>query len=168
LKLAPAHSLAYPRVVANDRRAFSSNPKARGPSTVASVFSESPILSAHSAHITLADWQRAVGERLAQKTHPERVNDGVLTVRVPSSTWAQELSFLSEAVLERLGAAGHRIQKLRFHVAGTKAPIEAKVTIVRRVALPAALAASLARIDDPELREAIAEAASLSLARKSH
>jgi predicted nucleic acid-binding Zn ribbon protein len=124
-------------------------------------------LSAHSAHITVAEWRRAVGERLAQKTHPERVSDGVLTVRVPSSTWAQELSLLSEVVLGRLGSAGHRIQKLRFHVAGSKAPIEAKVTVVRRAALPAALAESLARIDDPELRDAIAEAASLSLARKS-
>jgi predicted nucleic acid-binding Zn ribbon protein len=124
------------------------------------------MLSAHSAHITLADWRRAVGERLAVKTHPERVNEGVLTVRVPSSTWAQELSLLSEVVLERLAAAGHRLQKLRFHVAGTSAPVEAPVTVVRRATLPSTLAASIERIEDPELRAAIAEAASLSLARK--
>jgi len=69
-------------------------------------------------------------------------------------------------VLERLGVAGHRVQKLRFQV-GKGAPVpEAPVVIVRRAALPAALLASLARLDDPELREAITEAASLSLARK--
>lgn len=140
---------------------------ARGPLSVADLLSSSPLLQAHSAHISLSDWRRAVGERLAQKTHPERVNDGVLTVRVPSSTWAQELSLLSEVVLERLAAAGHRLQKLRFNVAGASVPVEAPVTIVRRVALPAALAESLARIQDPELRAAIAEAASLSLARKA-
>jgi hypothetical protein len=124
------------------------------------------MLSARSANISLADWRRAVGERLAQKTHPERVTDGVLTVRVPSSTWAQELSLLSEVVLERLGSAGHRLQKLRFHVSGGHPPREMPVTVVRRAALPPALAESLARLDDPELRQAIAEAASLSLARK--
>jgi Dna[CI] antecedent, DciA len=124
------------------------------------------MLSARSANISLADWRRAVGERLAQKTHPERESDGVLTVRVPSSTWAQELSLLSEVVLERLGAAGHRLQKLRFNVSGARLPSETPVTVVRRAALPPALSASLARLDDPELCQAIAEAASLCLARK--
>jgi len=124
------------------------------------------MLSARSAHITLTDWRRAVGDRLAQKTHPERINDGVLTVRVPSSTWAQELSLLSDVVLARLESAGHRVQKLRFHVAATSGRPDAKVTIVRRAALPASLAATLARVDDTELRAAIAEAASYSLARK--
>ncbi len=123
------------------------------------------MLSARSANITLADWQRAVGDRLALKTHPERIADGVLTVRVPSSTWAQELSLLSEVVLQRLGAAGHRVQKLRFQVGTGRITPDAPITIVRRVPLPASLAATLARIDDPELRDAIAEAASLSLAR---
>lgn len=134
--------------------------------SVANLLSGSPMLSAHSANISLADWRRAVGDRLAQRTYPERINEGVLTVRVPSSTWAQEMSFLSDVVLERLGAAGHRVQKLRFQV-GKGAPVpEVPVVVVRRAALPEALVASLARLDDPELREAITEAASLSLARK--
>jgi hypothetical protein len=155
----------YAASVSDDRR-DGGYKAARGPLSVADLLSSSPLLQAHSAHITLADWRRAVGERLAQKTHPERDNDGVLTVRVPSSTWAQELSLLSEVVLERLVAAGHRVQKLRFNVAGSSAPVEAPVTIVRRAALPAALAETLDRLHDPELRAAIAEAASLSLARK--
>ncbi len=140
--------------------------RSRGPLSVADLLSKSPLLGAHSAHITLADWRRAVGDRLAQKTHPERVSEGVLTVRVPSSTWAQELSLLSEVVLERLRKAGHQLQKLRFHVSGGPIPVEPPVTYVRRVALPSALAESIARLEDPVLREAIAEAASLCLARK--
>lgn len=139
--------------------------QAQGPSSIAHLLSNSAALSARFAHIPLTDWQRAVGERLAQKTYPERMHEGVLTVHVPSSTWAQELSLLSDVVLERLRAAGHRIQKLRFHVSG-KMPLEPPVTVVRRVALPSPLAATLARVDDPELRAAIADAASLSLARK--
>jgi hypothetical protein len=140
--------------------------KASEPLSVASLLSSSPMLNARSANISLADWRRAVGERLAQKTHPERESDGVLTVRVPSSTWAQELSLLSEVVLQRLGAAGHRLQKLRFHVSGGRPQPEAPVSVVRRAVLPESLSASLARLDDPDLRAAIAEAASLSLARK--
>jgi hypothetical protein len=139
----------------------------RGPTSVADLLSSSPMLSARSANIALGDWRRAVGERLAQKTHPERVTDGVLTVRVPSSTWAQELSLLSDVVLERLRAAGHRIQKLRFHVAGGRPAVETPPTVVRRASLPAALLASLSRLEDPELRQVIAEAASLSLARRN-
>lgn len=136
------------------------------PSSVAQLLSSSPILSARFAHIGLADWKRAVGERLAQKTYPERMQDGVLTVRVPSSTWAQELSLLSDVVLERLRSAGHRVQKLRFHVAAGKNPLEPPIQVVRRVALPSPLAESLARVEDPELRAAIADAASLNLARE--
>jgi len=152
--------------MSDSRRSPPRSTQAKGPSSVAQLLSGSPMLSARFAHIGLADWQRAVGERLAQKTYPERMQEGLLTVRVPSSTWAQELSLLSDVVLERLRAAGHRVQKLRFHVAAGKSPLEPPVTVVRRTALPGALAATLARVDDPELRAAIADAASLNLARK--
>jgi Dna[CI] antecedent, DciA len=149
----------------DDRRQAPQRARATGPSSVAQLLSNSPMLSARFAHIALADWRRAVGDRLAQKTYPERMQDGVLTVHVPSSTWAQELSLLSDVVLEKLRSKGHRVQKLRFHVAAPKEPLQAPVTIVRRAALPTPLAASLARVEDPELRAAIADAASFSLAR---
>ena len=51
----------------------SSGASARGPLSVASLLASSPMLSARSANITLADWQRAVGERLARKAHPDRI-----------------------------------------------------------------------------------------------
>src|SRR5690349_8069136 len=96
----------------------------RRPSTLADLLAASPMLGARTAYISLADWQRAVGPRLAQKTLPERLSEGVLTVRVPSSTWAQELSLLSDVVSERLRAAGHAVQRLRFqvHTASTQPP----------------------------------------------
>lgn len=123
------------------------------------------MLSAQTAHISLEQWQRAVGERLALKTYPERITDGVLTVRVPSSTWAQELSLLSEVVLQRLAGAGHKVGKLRFHVSTGPLRPEPPVTIVRRAPLPPGLVDSISRVPDPELRGAIAEAAAYSLAR---
>ncbi len=135
--------------------------------SVADLLADSPMLSERSAHIRPSEWRKAVGERLAQKTHPERMVEGVLTVRVPSSTWAQELSLLSQVVLERLAAAGHRCKKLRFHVAGGPAPTDPPLTVVRRAALPAPLTETIARVEDAELRGLITEAASLSLARRS-
>ena len=125
----------------------------------------SPKLSEQTAHIGI-QWQNAVGARLAQRTHPERLSDGVLVVRVPSSTWAQELSLLSAVVVDRLRAAGHPVVQLRFSVGASVAPPEPPPIVVRRVALPAALEASLARIEDPELRRLIAEAAAYGLARQ--
>jgi hypothetical protein len=126
------------------------------------------MLGARTAYISLADWQRAVGSRLAQKTLPERLTEGVLTVRVPSSTWAQELSLLSDVVAERLRASGHAVQRLRFqvHAAPAQGPIQ-PVTTVRRAEIPARLRQSLELVEDPELRRAIAEAAAYSLARQT-
>lgn len=125
----------------------------------------SALLGAKTAHISLADWQRAVGARLAQKAFPERIAEGVLTVRVPSSTWAQELSLLSSVVLERLQAAGHPVTRMRFQVHATKAAPERPVTVVRRAPLPPGLQESLDHVEDPELRRAIAEAAAYGLGR---
>lgn len=139
----------------------------RRPSTLAELLAGSPMLGARTAHIGMAEWRRAVGPRLAQKTLPERISDGVLTVRVPSSTWAQELSLLSDVVAERLRAAGHAVQRLRFqvHTPSAQTP-ERPVTTVRRAEIPAQLRQSLDLIEDPELRRAIAEAAAYSLARQ--
>jgi len=136
------------------------------PSTLAELLASSSMLGARTAHISLADWQRAVGARLAQKTLPERLSDGLLTVRVPSSAWAQELSLLSDLVAERLRAAGHSVQRMRFQVHATPQATERPLTTVRRAELPARLQESIDRVADLDLRQAIAEAAAYSLARQ--
>src|SRR5262245_52665987 len=129
------------------------------PSSLAELLANSAMLGARMAHISFADWQRAVGPRLAKKAFPERLSDGVLTVRVPSSTWAQELSLLSSVVLERLQGNGHAVQRMRFQVhAAQRQPAASPVSRVARAELPAQLRATLDRIDDPELRRTIADA----------
>ena len=138
----------------------------RKPSTLADLLASSSMLGARTAHISLAEWQRAVGARLAQKTLPERLSDGLLTVRVPSSAWAQELSLLSDVVAERLRAAGHGVQRMRFQVHASSQAPERPLTTVRRAELPARLRESIEQVEDPELRRAIAEAAAYSLARQ--
>ena len=47
-------------------------------------------------------WSEIVGEKVAAITKPECIRSNTLIVRVPNSTWAQELSFLKEDVLEKL------------------------------------------------------------------
>lgn len=138
------------------------------PASLFHLLTESTLLRARSAGISAAEWRGVVGPRLAERAILESVSDGVLTVRVPSSTWAQELSFLSHVVIERLQGNGHAVNKIRFRVAAPSNPRSPvpKTQAVHKAALPPALRARLDKIDDPELRAAIGEAAALSLGRQ--
>ena len=108
-------------------------------------------------------WLAVVGRRIAERASPGRIDGGVLSVNVASSVWAQELSFLERELLERLNAVGVLVTSLRFRVvAKPQAPIAARPEPrAPRPAppLPPDLEQRLARVDDPELRAAIAEAA---------
>ena len=42
-----------------------------------------------------------VGHRVAQRTEPTALRDGLLTVRVANSTWLNELSFMRELIAGR-------------------------------------------------------------------
>ncbi|HMA92722.1 MAG TPA: DUF721 domain-containing protein [Polyangiaceae bacterium] len=113
-------------------------------------------------------WREAIGERIATRSSPEHLRDGVLTLRVASSVWAQELSLLSQTIIERLAPLGFRVQSIRCRV-GALDQTEAR----RRVAppaprmppveLPPELNAELNRIDDPDLRTTIESAARAQL-----
>jgi hypothetical protein len=47
-------------------------------------------------------WAEEVGEIIAAKTEPIRIEDGKLFVRVGSSTWMQELQYLKDEIRTRL------------------------------------------------------------------
>jgi len=47
-------------------------------------------------------WAEIVGEAIAQRSRPEYVKNGSLIVRVKDSTWAQELSFQKNVILNRV------------------------------------------------------------------
>ncbi len=59
------------------------------------------------------DWQRAVGAGLARHSEPERLADGVLTIRVDSPAWMQELAFLKPELLQRLGEGSNGMPVVR-------------------------------------------------------
>src|SRR5690242_18931769 len=66
--------------------------------------------------IALAVWVAAVGLRVAERARPVDLQNGVLTVRVATSVWANELSLLQSSIIERLHAEGVELRELRFRV----------------------------------------------------
>jgi hypothetical protein len=121
----------------------------------------------------VAAWPAAVGETVARNAWPQRVGrDGTLHVSTTSATWAFELGRLAEDVLARLRPklGADAPAGLRFapgHVPEPAAPTQEAPAQVPRPGPSErrAAAAAAARIEDPELRELVARAAALSLAR---
>ncbi|MCA9597778.1 MAG: DUF721 domain-containing protein [Myxococcales bacterium] len=152
------------------RRKPRSAPRGEGPALVGALLSDAEAASAERAGIGVRPdtWRSVVGERIARSATPGRIYKKTLTVRVASAVWAQELSFLADDLLARLRKAGVDVSELRFRVAPreptAKEPPRPKPG--PRVPLPQELEARLAQIDDPDLRNMIAEAAQSSLAVK--
>lgn len=118
-------------------------------------------------------WSRSVPPRILKHARPVRLSRGVLTIHVSSSVWANELHYLSDDLLTRIRKAAPTsgIQKLRFQVGPLPdipkrlRPAPPAAEPVRLASLPEELGRALSRVDDDELRKAIAEAATTSLAR---
>lgn len=111
--------------------------------------------------IDLVVWARLAGAAIARRSEPHSLRDGVLTVQVTSSAWAQELSFLHDSLLAKLAAAGFAVRQVRFRVGPMpgKEPPPARPPVVRPKPTPANVVAALRQIeDDPELREVLTEA----------
>jgi hypothetical protein len=122
----------------------------------------------------VAVWPEAVGEGIAANAWPaRRARDGTLHVAVSSSVWAFELTQLEAAIrerlLERLGGATPA--RLRFAVGRLPERGSESVTIAKPSAPEVdaearrAGAEIAAPIEDAELRELVARAAAVSLAR---
>ena len=112
-------------------------------------------------------WRQIVGERIAARTEPGAKRGRELMVHVASAGWAQELSLLVNEIVVRLKAAGIHVDTVRFRVkevAVQPRDSAARKPTYRKAILPGALTDQLERIEDPELREAISEAAALWLA----
>ncbi len=114
-------------------------------------------------------WREAVGDRIATRARPIRLDRKILTVRAATSVWAQELTFVAPTIVTRLRALGFEVESLRFCVGPVEAsarvrkppPVKA---VLAAAPLPAELARAIQRIEDPELRESLARAAASNLA----
>jgi len=120
------------------------------------------------APVSPRDWEAAVGTRIAKRALPVKLDRGILHVRAASSTWAQELSLLSEPILAQLRARGIHVEALRFRVGPVEPPErvvtrEEVRTAPPRAKLPKELLDPIALVADEALREAIKVAASINL-----
>lgn len=145
-------------------------PRARAPSPLGSLLEDARDATAQASGLAVdrERWRRAVGARIASRAEPGRLRGSVLTVYVASAAWAQELSFLTNDILERVVKLGVPAKSLRFLVRpelSLKAASPKKAGPQKRAPLPEELRQTLESVDDPELRSTIAIAAALSLAR---
>ncbi|HOT95913.1 MAG TPA: DUF721 domain-containing protein [bacterium] len=64
----------------------------------------------------ITEWPRLVGERVAAISHAERLQDGVLFVRVASATWRTELLFQKALILEKIRSTlgENLVREIRF------------------------------------------------------
>jgi predicted nucleic acid-binding Zn ribbon protein len=130
----------------------------------------------------MTEWKSIVGARFAARTRPDRIDEGVLWIRVSNSAWMQELSFLRDELLMNiqralgdppivtdirlhLGAARPRHRQDEADARLAKRRTRSRKTEPKRPLPPPASGASLAQIEretaeieDPELREIIARA----------
>lgn len=138
------------------RRRKPKRPQLAAPLTIDRVLEVSGphLASPFPPPIDLRVWAKLTGPAIARRSEPRTLRDGVLTVQVETSTWAQELSFLQDSLLAKLKQAGYPVRALRFRIGPMPGMPSAPVLPpkVRRGPVPAALRSELERVDDPELR----------------
>lgn len=125
------------------------------------------------AHRIKAEWPGIVGKRLAARTWPGTLSEGVLPVRVSNSSWLHQLSFLREELLEQVNqwfGSPSFVREIRFHLGrrddeDADAPTTPRRSAPRRREFPepaageklAVIQAETEAIEDPELRALVLE-----------
>ena len=106
-------------------------------------------------------WNEIVGEQIARKAQPEKIRNRVLSLRVVSSTWMQQLQTMKPVLLERIHKVTRlsSIQDIRFSLGEVTVPspaaAEPLATMQAEVRLRPELEEQIASVQDPELRELI-------------
>lgn len=118
-------------------------------------------------------WEEAVGGPIARNAQPDRIERGVLIVRVRSSSWAQEMTYMKDRIITRLNEKLSRqlVTDMRF-IQGTidapererAAPDHGKKKTKRRVD-PETAAPFTDHMDDSELKDIITRVVALALDR---
>ena len=60
------------------------------------------IENAVSQNKALSIWNEVVGKNVAKNTEPNRVEHGVIIVKVSSPTWRQELYFQKKEIIQKI------------------------------------------------------------------
>lgn len=128
-----------------------------------------PPADQHLPPLNILQWEQAVGPRVAARTQPLRIERGVLYVRVATAAWANELSMLTDTILEQLRELGATVDTIRFSVGPVTATPKPQRPAAQPLppespALPDSLGELVSKVDSPDLRRAITHAARRSLA----
>lgn len=103
-------------------------------------------------------WESAVGSRIASHAQPAAFRDGILTLRVDSAPWMQQLTFLKRELIAKVNVElGEELVKDLYMKGGKVAPLsEEKPKAATRRQLTEEernwIAEQAASVDDPELR----------------
>lgn len=99
---------------------------------VADVLALSGLTDTVRAHRIVTEWRAMVGERIAARTWPDGLKDGVLWVRVASSAWLHELTLMRAQLLDGIarvlgpdpraptGARAPLVRELKLHLGARK------------------------------------------------
>lgn len=57
-----------------------------------------------------SDWERLVGEVIAEHTTPTRIENGVLFLEVANPAWASEMEWMTEELLRRISTMANTVE----------------------------------------------------------
>jgi len=63
-----------------------------------------------------SDWERLVGEVIAEHTTPQRIEGGVLFLEVDNPAWASEMDWMSEELLRRITTMADTVEITEIRV----------------------------------------------------
>lgn len=140
--------------------------KAAPPSAVAdvlaSVFQGKPLGRRLKEARIWQVWDHAVGKQISAHARPVKFNSGILTVAVTSAPWMQQLTFLKDAILEKLNnALGEPLVTGIYLKAGRAEPtIKLPASSINKKAKLTQekekwIATEIASLNDQELRTAL-------------
>jgi predicted nucleic acid-binding Zn ribbon protein len=87
------------------------------------LFGKYGLAEATARYTFTQKWTEIVGEKIAAVSVPEVIRGETLFVRVPNSSWSQELSFHKQVILNRLQPhlqQGMVVSDIQFRVSGSR------------------------------------------------
>ncbi len=86
------------------------------------VISERGWTTQVSVHLLLGRWPELVGSAVAEHTHPEAFDKGVVLIRCDSTSWATQLRLMAPQLLARLNGSLGEGTITRLNILGPDAP----------------------------------------------
>ncbi len=115
----------------------------------------------------LGAWAEAVGEGVAERTQPMRIEKGVLFLKVTNSVWMQQLQFMKELIIKKLHeiTGMDLVRDLRFYIGEVENPVKkdgGRQSSKRDLPTPSEsdmenIARQISGVRDPEMKKMLSE-----------